>query len=48
MHATKEWEDTVPYSVKNFFWSTYEPPKILADYDVIGFDADTGLVRWKI
>lgn len=38
--------DTIPAEVKKHFFQGVEPPRLLTDYDVLGFDADHCMVKY--
>jgi hypothetical protein len=38
--------DTIPESVKGIVFHNIEPPNLLTDYDVLGFEADNCLVKY--
>ena len=40
--------DTIPASLKSYFFAEKEPPRLLQDYDAVGFDADTCLVKYNM
>jgi hypothetical protein len=40
-------QDTIPPEVKRHFFQGVEPPNLLRDYDVIGFDADHCMVKYN-
>ena len=40
--------DTIPESVKSFFFSDIKMPDLVRDYDIIGFDADHSLIKYKL
>jgi hypothetical protein len=44
----REKVDTIPASIKSFFFAGKDPPKLLSDYDVVGFDADSSLVKYDM
>lgn len=40
-------KDTIPSEIKKYFFTNISPPKIL-DYDVLGFDVDHCMVKYKV
>lgn len=40
--------DTIPASLKDTFFANSNAPNLLQDYDVLGFDADHCLVKYKL
>lgn len=40
--------DTIPPSIKPHFFKDRQPPGLISDYDVIGFDADHCFVKYNI
>ena len=40
--------DTIPPSVKKYFYTDKTPPNFTKDFDAIGFDADHCLVKYTI
>jgi hypothetical protein len=40
--------DTVPKSLKPFYWSDKKPPNLLKEYDVFGFDVDHCLAKYNV
>ena len=41
-------KDTVPMSLKPYFWTGESAPHLLKDYDVIGFDVDHTFVKYNV
>ena len=40
-------QDTIPKTLKPYFFTDVKPPGLLKSYDVIGFDADS-IVKFKV
>ncbi len=40
--------ETIPAEIKRHFFKNVSPPNLIEDYDVIGFDADHCMVKYKI
>jgi hypothetical protein len=38
--------DTVPGSLKDFYWEDKDPPNLLQDYDAIGFDMENAFIKY--
>ena len=39
-------QDTVPQTIKSFFWNEKDPPNLMADYDAIGFDMENCFIKY--
>jgi hypothetical protein len=40
--------DTIPECIKPFFFSDVEAPKVMQEYDAIGFSVENSLVKFNI
>ena len=41
-------KDTIPPAIKAHFFQDKQPPNLISDYDVIGFDADHCVVKYNV
>lgn len=46
--ALNSYLDPIPPEVKQYFFKDRQPPNLLTDYDVLGFDADHCLVKYNV
>ena len=43
-----EVEETIPYSLKSYFFADRDPPNLLDEYDAVGFSSENTLVKYNV